>query len=244
VRRKLRDMRPAAGERYQPPGLRIEVRPQGLDVLHADDAAWLRDTVNAAKPALLVIGPSYKLVGGEAEKELPARTVTALIDRLRVEHGCAVLLEAHTPYAPSGQRKRPLRPYGSSLWARWPEFGIHLDKGGLLTHWRGVREEDRGWPAALTRGDKWPWTVDINRHLDVEPLSPSVVRVLAALTDALDPLSVKDIGDVVAKDGQGMPLTARTIQRAVDTLGDRLDSTTIDKRGTRVFMLLPPNGEW
>jgi hypothetical protein len=51
-----------------------------------------------------------------------------------------------------------MRPYGASLWSRWPEFGIYLSPKGTLTHWRGQRDE-RAWPEALERSDPWPWAV-------------------------------------------------------------------------------------
>lgn len=134
VRRKLRTLRIAAGNNYHPRMLAVVVRPQGLDVLRHDDAAWLRGLVDHVQPALLVTGPIYKMVAGEAEKEQPARALTAVLDELRVRHRMAVLLEAHQPYAATGQRRRPLRPYGSSVYSRWPEFGIALDEDGRLEH--------------------------------------------------------------------------------------------------------------
>lgn len=62
------------------------------------------------------------------------------------------------PHATSGKH-RPERPYGASLWMRWPEFGIYLDANGPMRHWRGQRDE-REWPSALKRGGAWMWTVD------------------------------------------------------------------------------------
>jgi replicative DNA helicase len=64
---------------------------------------------------------------------------------------------------------RSLRPAGSSLLLRWPEFGLGLKPasnrklGGRIQdlemiHWRGDRD-DRNWPHYLTMGDPhdWPW---------------------------------------------------------------------------------------
>jgi replicative DNA helicase len=59
-----------------------------------------------------------------------------------------------------------MRPIGTSLWQRWPEFGIGLrkqkDKEGQplkLDHWRGQRDE-REWPLELARGavNGWAWS--------------------------------------------------------------------------------------
>ncbi|MDP8958289.1 MAG: hypothetical protein M3N51_03605, partial [Actinomycetota bacterium] len=82
------------------------------------------------------------------------RAVAGHLDRLRASYGVALLLEAHSPYGSGGSG--PRRPYGGSLWSRWPEFGLHLAESGVLSHWRGARDE-REWPSALTRGGEWPW---------------------------------------------------------------------------------------
>ena len=36
-----------------------------------------------------------------------------------------------------------MRPYGASIWMRWPEFGLHITDTGQLKHWRGDRDEAR-----------------------------------------------------------------------------------------------------
>jgi hypothetical protein len=157
VRRKLRPLRLAASDHYQSkPGLHMYVRPAGIDLLSADDRRWLLDLALAVRPDVLITGPLYKLATGDPTEEATARAVTAWLDRVRVESGTAVVLEAHTPHATNGG-KRPIRPYGASLWLRWPEFGIHLSREGQIQHWRGPRDE-RDWPAALQRGGEWPWS--------------------------------------------------------------------------------------
>lgn len=155
VHRKLRPIRITAGARYGGE-MRLYVRPQGLDILDADDAAWLRALVATNKPDVLLTGPIYKLAGGDPTEERTAKVVAAHLDHLRAEHGCSIVLEAHTPYASNGG-KRPMRPYGASLWSRWPEFGVFLSPEGQLEHWRGPRDE-RDWPEALQRGGTWPWS--------------------------------------------------------------------------------------
>lgn len=156
VSRKIRPLRLAAGDAYAG-ALLLHVRAQGLDLLDEDDAAWLRGTVADARPDLFMTGPIYKLAGGDPTEERTAKAVAAQLDHLRVTHNCALMLEAHTPYATNGG-KRPERPYGASLWSRWPEFGIYLDsESGQVRHWRGARDE-RDWPSVLQRGGAWPWT--------------------------------------------------------------------------------------
>jgi replicative DNA helicase len=186
TRRQLRPLRIAAGDRYKPePGLHLRIRPEGLNLLDAVDAGWLADLTAAIRPDVLVTGPIYKLAGGDPTEEKTARHVALRLDRVRTEIGCAVLLEAHAPYASNGS-KRPERPYGASLWSRWPEFGLFLSPEGHLRHWRGARDE-REWPAALQRGGAWPWTV-VTRPRDL-----LWSRIAELCADAGDQLSYRDL---------------------------------------------------
>lgn len=158
VRRKAEILRRSAGAAYPAGGLRFEFRPDGLDLTRSDDVQWLRERVTTNRADVLIIGPLYKLATGDPKDEQTAKAVAYVIDGLRDELGISVIFEAHTPYAEGSHSKRPERPYGASLWSRWPEFGIYLDPKGELRHWRGQREE-RTWPASLMRGQgqEWPW---------------------------------------------------------------------------------------
>ncbi|MER6074253.1 hypothetical protein ABT187_36580 [Streptomyces sp. NPDC001817] len=91
----------------------------------------------------------------------------AALEMMRaVSNGAAMLLEAHAPHAAAGAKRRDLRPIGSSLWLRWPEFGFGLspsDEPGAqalrLMDWvprRGARSE-RNWPEQFCEGVTWPW---------------------------------------------------------------------------------------
>jgi hypothetical protein len=158
VRRKLRLLRaPASG--YQPGKLRLRILGHALEIADPTICDDLAVRVESQQVDLLVIGPLYKLLHDDPVKELPARAVADALDRLRQIRGTALIIEAHSPYAESARTKRVIRPYGASLWSRWPEFGIHLGDTGELTHWRGQREE-RQWPAKLRWDQPWPWGVD------------------------------------------------------------------------------------
>jgi AAA domain len=163
LRRELRPLHLAAGDRYAG-NLYAVSRLDGLNLLDPNDVAWFLAELENHPPDLLITGPAYKLIAGDPTEEGPARTVSGHLDRARATYGCVVLLEAHQPHGANGQR-RPLRPYGASLWLRWPEFGLCLTKDGHLRHWRGARDT-RDWPAALQRGGQWPWTV-VTRPRDV-----------------------------------------------------------------------------
>lgn len=160
------------------------VRAEGLDLLNASDREWLRERVRANKPDLLIVGPLYKMASGDPTTEEAAREVTMCLDELRAECPCAMVIEAHTPHASVGGR-RPKRPYGASLWLRWPEFGLHLDGAGVLTHWRNPRDE-RAFPPALQRGDEWPWELADGR-------ATTWAQMVALCRDHGEILSYRDI---------------------------------------------------
>jgi hypothetical protein len=156
--RKFQDLRATAGGGYSRGRLRVRVATGGVDLTRSDEADQFVDLVGANRPDLLIAGPIYKMADGDPSDEQTARAVAQVFDRVRAEFGPAILLEAHSPHA-SGGSSRPLRPFGASLWRRWPEFGIHLSKEGKVTHWRGPRDE-REWPERLQRGEPWPWMPD------------------------------------------------------------------------------------
>ena len=170
----LGDLRKVARNRGRTPEDRMMLvrYPQGLDLSSAKDRLELHRVIMMTNPSLLLIGPAYKLyVGGSNSREEDlARQVTSALDGLREEFGFALMLEHHSPHA-SGDQKRTVRPIGSSLWMRWPEFGIGLtpeegtqieDRRALLKHWRGARA-DRPWPTHLVAGGEGslPW---IDKH--------------------------------------------------------------------------------
>lgn len=143
-------------------GLHVESRPSGIDLTRPEDEAWLSRVVEAAQPELLVIGPLYRMHATDMAKEEPARHLTRVLDVLRARHGCALVVETHAPHA-GVQATRNLRPVGSSLFMRWPEFGYGLSpaaEDGVfdLKTWRGPRDE-RQWPTQLRWGSssEWPW---------------------------------------------------------------------------------------
>lgn len=135
----------------------IDRHPGGLDLTTPKGRTTLRHRCQLIQPDLLVIGPIYKLfVQQQGGDEIPARQVVAVIDEIRAEHDCAVLTEHHTPMQQLGHA-RQVRPVGTGLWQRWPEFGFGLapqegtrteDRQMQLIPWRGSRDE-RAWPKRL-----------------------------------------------------------------------------------------------
>lgn len=174
-RRKFRILAAASikhGCRVPDGNLRIIHRPEGVDLTRDDDAEWLMERVTAHQPDLLFVGPFYRLHNANINEEVPARKTVAVLDKVRVSVDCAMVIEAHAGHGEAG-KARSVRPAGSSLLLRWPEFGIGIapakepEPGRPCTdvavkHWRGQRDE-REWPSHLTWGDPgdWPWKTSL-----------------------------------------------------------------------------------
>lgn len=157
-------------------GLRLIHRPEGIDLTRDDDAAWLMERVTAHKPDVLFIGPFYRLHNANINEEVPARKTIAVLDLARTTADCALIIEAHAGHGEHG-KNRSVRPAGSSLLLRWPEFGYGLAPDGEprgpamdveLRPWRGARDT-REWPTHLTWGDPndWPWKPSLGRGKDL-----------------------------------------------------------------------------
>ncbi|MEW1701029.1 DnaB-like helicase N-terminal domain-containing protein [Streptomyces sp. NPDC091278] len=166
----IRSMAAAAAEEGAHPrsaDLALEFRPGGLDLTSPADRSWLARRVEQARPDLITIGPLYKLALGNPNEEETARGLMSALEMLRTaSNGAAMLIEAHSPHAAPGVKRRDLRPIGSSLWLRWPEFGFGLspaDAPGAAdlrlmdwVPWRGQRSV-RDWPEQFCGGVTWPW---------------------------------------------------------------------------------------
>lgn len=146
-------------------------RPGGIDLRSSGDRALLARVIEKTRPDLVAIGPLYKAWLGRAGDtyETAAAETAAAIDHLRERYGCAFWIEHHAPKGDAGGHRGG--PIGSSLWMRWPEFGLalkpepHNDDRNvyMLDRFRGDRDV-RCWPDRLMKHvSKWPW------HADYDP---------------------------------------------------------------------------
>jgi hypothetical protein len=178
------------GHPIPPDSFYVLTRPSGLDLTDAEDSAWLLERAHAHHPDIVLLGPLYKLHRANPNDELPARQVSGVLDDMRREIGCALILEAHSGHG-ENVRDRNVRPLGSSLWMRWPEFGYGIAtttqtrKGTPVDFrvWRGPRDE-REWPVKLLRSSPWPWDGEWEPHTPVwRPASPVPDVVTRPLID-------------------------------------------------------------
>lgn len=143
----------------------VECRPGGVDLLSSADKAWFQSQIVETSPDLLVIGPMYKLHRENPSDETAARALVWVLDQMRERHGFTLIIEGHAGNALE-EGGRSVRPIGSSLFRRWPEFGFgmrasqgedeHSPMMVDLVRWRGEREQ-RDWPYQLARSALLPW---------------------------------------------------------------------------------------
>lgn len=142
------------------------IKPDGLDLCSSKDRAILEAHIERVRPQLICMGPLYKAFvdSGMRTSEALAIEVAKYLDQIRDMYGCALWLEHHAPLGSMGSRD--LRPFGSSVWSRWPEFGLSLqpDPTALegfvyeVRHFRGARDI-REWPTKMKRGTLFPFEV-------------------------------------------------------------------------------------
>lgn len=154
------------GGRYERGQAWVWHRPAGFDLRSRALRAEFEANLQLAKPDLVCIGPLYKAymkTGSETDEQAVVE-VQQCLDDLRTRFGFALFMEHHAPQS-DGAGHRHMRPYGSSLWLRWPELGIGMvrvepeNEDNLTTdlkRWRGDRMGN-DWPKRLVQGDQWPW---------------------------------------------------------------------------------------
>jgi replicative DNA helicase len=140
-------------------------KPDGLNILKDEDRHLLENLIEQTQPDLICLGPLYKTFidpGGRTSEAITTEAAMYL-DYLRITYDCALWLEHHAPLGTDNTRQ--LRPFGSSVWSRWPEFGLALTPDATipyrydLKHFRGAREE-RDWPKALHRDTTLPFAAE------------------------------------------------------------------------------------
>ena len=149
---------------------RVWHRPGGIDLRNRSSRADLEGVIRLRRPDLVVLGPLYKAYSTTSadNDERVASEVQHVLDDLRTRYSFSLLVETHAPHGFSGERD--LRPFGSSLWLRWPELGLKLVPFDWeqrpcrimkIERFRGDRVES-AWPEGLHwgTGGQLPWQPD------------------------------------------------------------------------------------
>ena len=135
-----------------------------VDLLASKDRAEIIRRVVHYNPDVLYMGTAYKLTDVSDETHRSVRAIQSVVDRIRQELGCTVIVEHHAGHGHMTDRHN-MRPEGSSYWLRWPDFGygmqplMTVDGKRLmrLGAWRGDRATDRQFPVAVRQGSVMPW---------------------------------------------------------------------------------------
>ena len=145
----------------------LVIQPSGLDLLKQSDRTFIEQQIEAVKPDLICMGPLYKsfIDPGGRTSEAVAVEIAKYLDMIRDVYNCALWLEHHAPLG-STMATRDLRPFGSAVWSRWPEFGLSLQPDPIATegyvyvvkHFRGERDQ-REFPVRMKRGTTFPFEV-------------------------------------------------------------------------------------
>lgn len=135
-----------------------------VDLLATKDRADIIRRVIHYSPDILYMGTAYKLTDVSDETHRSVRAIQSVVDRIRQEINCSVIVEHHAGHGHMNDRNN-MRPEGSSYWLRWPDFGYGMQP--LVTHdrkrlmrlgaWRGDRATDRQFPVAVKQGSVMPW---------------------------------------------------------------------------------------
>lgn len=135
-----------------------------VDLLASKDRADIIRRVVHYSPDILYMGTAYKLTDVADDAHRSVRAIQSVVDRIRQEIDCTVLVEHHAGHGTMNDRNN-MRPEGSSYWLRWPDFGYGMQPLSTtdgkrlmkLGAWRGDRATDRQFPVAVKQGSVFPW---------------------------------------------------------------------------------------
>lgn len=115
--------------------LHVWSREGGLNLRDRRPRVELERVIQQTHPQIIFAGPLYKLYrrSGREDFEQAALEFVEVLDDLRSRYKFALMLEHHAPKGQGGSN-RDLNPFGSSLFLRWPEFGLTLEPVGNITH--------------------------------------------------------------------------------------------------------------
>lgn len=162
----LRERQGYTGKEWQQ-NLMASCHPGGINLLADHDVKQIDKALEDIAPDMWIMGPLYKCHYESPNEEAPMRQLVGVVDHMRERHGVTFISEAHAGNATGANGMRNLRPIGTSLMLRWPEFGLGMSRAkadpGIgraqivdLLPWRGGRD-NRDWPEQLKHGEWLPW---------------------------------------------------------------------------------------
>lgn len=138
----------------------------GLDLLTDGGYAYLQERIRAHEPDLVVMGPLTNMAGRDLKDDEVVRKVKKAVNAARAIRGTVFVMEHHAPHKGPGDKERAVRPYGSSMFLKWPDFGYGF-KPSNVEGWyefqrtRFPRVRSRRFPEYMRNGVpnslEWPW---------------------------------------------------------------------------------------
>lgn len=149
------------------PGMLSVVRAwdEDVDLLTASGEEWMLERIHAYKPDVVFMGPLTNLAGRDLREDEPVRRIRDVVKKARSLYDVAVVMEHHAPLRQNGDKERSVRPYGSSIFLRFPDFGYGLRPTEVKGYFewqktRGPRERDREFPEYLRWGSLEPGSLE------------------------------------------------------------------------------------
>lgn len=137
------------------------------DLLTDSGVAWLHERIHAYTPDLVVMGPLTNMAGRDLKDDEVVRKVKRAVNSARSICGTAFVMEHHAPHKEPGAKARSVRPYGSSMFLKWPDFGYGFQPDEEKPGWyewrktRFPRVRTRKYPEWFRTGvpntAEWPW---------------------------------------------------------------------------------------
>jgi hypothetical protein len=136
------------------------------DLTTTDGQAWLYERITAYQPQVVLMGPVQNLVGRDTKDDEVVRKFKHAVNSARGICGSAFVIEHHAPHRAPGDKERQMRPYGSSLFMKWPDYGYGLKPTEEedvydLHPFRKPRIRSRAWPERVRWGTpntlEFPW---------------------------------------------------------------------------------------
>lgn len=136
------------------------------DLTSVEGRDWFFERVTAYKPDLIVLGPIQNVTSRDVKDDEVVRKLKRTIDEAREISASAVFMEHHSPHKAPGDKRRSVRPYGSSLFLKWPDYGFGMNPTEMdgVFDWektRKPRERSRIWPEQIREGRpntaEWFW---------------------------------------------------------------------------------------
>jgi 5S rRNA maturation endonuclease (ribonuclease M5) len=144
----------------------LEEWDNDIDLTVESGYAWMIERIHAYRPDLVFMGPLYNMANRDLKDDETVRKIKKVVNDARGICGTAFVMEHHAPHRNPADKERSVRPYGSSTFLKWPDFGYGLkplEQEGVY-EWqktRFPRVRSRKFPTHLRWGKanslEWPW---------------------------------------------------------------------------------------